>query len=287
MPNAHPDLWQRYQATKAASTAKYARDIAAEMGISEAELTAARLGHDAVRLSDDARALIAALERVGETKCICRNEYAVHEQVGQFTHQHLSGHAGLVLNPRALDLRLFLSQWASAFHLNDNGRQSIQFFDHHGDALLKVYATTQTDMAAWDTLIAEHRVAAPAPLVLQVDPQAGLVPLPPVPEGGFDAVYTANTLHIMGWDCVQALFAALPCVLREGGQFFSYGPYNRDGQFTSDSNRHFDAWLKGRDPRSGLRDLGQLQALAALHGLALVEDLAMPANNTLLVWQRC
>ena len=55
MPNAHPDLWQRYQATKAASTAKYARDIAAEMGISEAELTAARLGHDAVRLSDDAR----------------------------------------------------------------------------------------------------------------------------------------------------------------------------------------------------------------------------------------
>ena len=48
MPNAHPDLWQRYQATKAASTAKYARDIAAEMGISEAELTAARLGHDAV-----------------------------------------------------------------------------------------------------------------------------------------------------------------------------------------------------------------------------------------------
>ena len=110
----------------------------------------------------------------------------------------------------------------------------------------------------------------PAPLVLQVDPQAGLVPLPPVPEGGFDAVYTANTLHIMGWDCVQALFAALPGVLREGGQFFSYGPYNRNGQFTSDSNRHFDAWLKGRDPRSGIRDLGQLQSLAALHGLALV-----------------
>ncbi len=137
------------------------------MGISEAELTAARLGHDAVRLSDDARTLIAALERVGETKCICRNEYAVHEQVGQFTHQHLSGHAGLVLNPRALDLRLFLSQWASAFHLNDNGRQSIQFFDHHGDALLKVYATTQTDMAAWETLIAEYRVAAPAPLTLR------------------------------------------------------------------------------------------------------------------------
>ena len=95
-------LWQRYQAAKTQASAKYARDIAAEMGISEAELTAARVGHDAVRLQDDIRAIIAGLEGVGETKCICRNEYAVHEQVGQFTHQHLSGHAGLVLNPRAL-----------------------------------------------------------------------------------------------------------------------------------------------------------------------------------------
>lgn len=160
-------LWQRYLTTKAQSSAKYARDIAAEMGISEAELTEARLGYDAVRLQDDARAILAALEAVGETKCICRNEYAVHEQVGEFTHQHLTGHAGLVLNPRALDLRLFLSQWASAFHLTDNDRQSIQFFDHHGDALLKVYATEQTDMAAWDALIAEHIQNAPTPLAIR------------------------------------------------------------------------------------------------------------------------
>lgn len=163
----HAPLWQRYLTTKAQSAAKYARDIAAEMGISEAELTEARLGHDAVRLIDDARAILAALEAVGETKCICRNEYAVHEQVGEFTHQHLSGHAGLVLNPRALDLRLFLSQWASAFRLTDNDRQSIQFFDPHGDALLKVYATAQTNMAAWDALITEHTQDSPAPLAVR------------------------------------------------------------------------------------------------------------------------
>lgn len=163
----HAPLWQRYLTTKAQSSAKYARDIAAEMGISEAELTEARLGYDAVRLQDDARAILAALEAVGETKCICRNEYAVHEQIGEFTHQHLSGHAGLVLNPRALDLRLFLSQWASAFHLTDNDRQSIQFFDHHGDALLKVYAIEQTDMVAWDALIAEHTQSEPTPLEIR------------------------------------------------------------------------------------------------------------------------
>ncbi|WP_224257823.1 ChuX/HutX family heme-like substrate-binding protein, partial [Klebsiella oxytoca] len=163
----HAPLWQRYLTTKAQSSAKYARDIAAEMGISEAELTEARQGYDAVRLQNDARAILTALEAVGETKCICRNEYAVHEQVGEFTHQHLSGHAGLVLNPRALDLRLFLSQWASAFRLNDNGRQSIQFFDPHGDALLKVYTTENTDMAAWDALIVAQTQQSPAPLAIR------------------------------------------------------------------------------------------------------------------------
>ena len=163
----HAPLWQRYLTTKAQSTAKNARVIAAEMGISEAELTEARLGYDAVRLQNDVRAILTALEAVGETKCICRNEYAVHEQVGEFTHQHLSGHAGLVLNPRALDLRLFLSQWASAFRLNDNGRQSIQFFDPHGDALLKVYTTENTDMAAWDALIVAQTQQSPAPLAIR------------------------------------------------------------------------------------------------------------------------
>ncbi|MFU0871418.1 hemin-degrading factor [Kluyvera sichuanensis] len=167
MQNATTELWQRYQDVKANGTAKYARDIAAVMGISEAELTEARVGHDAVRLQDNARAILAALESVGETKCICRNEYAVHEQVGAFTHQHLDGHAGLVLNPRALDLRLFLSQWASAFHVNDQGRESIQFFDPHGDAVLKVYTTDATDSAAWQGLIAEQTQSTPTPLALR------------------------------------------------------------------------------------------------------------------------
>ena len=167
MQNAPTELWQRYQDVKANGTAKYARDIAAVMGISEAELTEARVGHDAVRLQDNARAILAALENVGETKCICRNEYAVHEQVGAFTHQHLDGHAGLVLNPRALDLRLFLSQWASAFHVNDQGRESIQFFDPHGDAVLKVYTTDATDSAGWQALIAEQTSSNPTPLALR------------------------------------------------------------------------------------------------------------------------
>lgn len=123
--------YTRWLELKEDNPGKYARDIAGLMNISEAELTYARVGHDAWRLRGEFREILGALEAVGETKCICRNNYAVHEQVGSFTNQHLNGHAGLVLNPRALDLRLFLNQWASAFHISEatarGERQSIQF----------------------------------------------------------------------------------------------------------------------------------------------------------------
>ncbi|RWT26345.1 hemin-degrading factor [Enterobacter cloacae] len=163
--------YTRWLELKEENPGKYARDIAGLMNISEAELTFARVGHDAWRLRGDAREILAALEAVGETKCICRNDYAVHEQVGAFTHQHLSGHAGLILNPRALDLRLFLNQWASVFHISEatahGERQSIQFFDHHGDALLKVYATDNTDLTAWGDLLTRFIFAGNPPLALQ------------------------------------------------------------------------------------------------------------------------
>ncbi|MCU6671272.1 hematinate-forming heme oxygenase ChuS [Enterobacteriaceae bacterium H4N4] len=160
--------YTRWLELKEENPGKYARDIAGLMNISEAELSWARVGHDAARLHGEIREIIGALEAVGETKCICRNEYAVHEQVGTFTHQHLNGHAGLVLNPRALDLRLFLNQWASVFTIRETSargvRQSIQFFDHQGDALLKVYTTDNTDLSAWGEVLARFTVADNAPL---------------------------------------------------------------------------------------------------------------------------
>jgi len=163
--------YTRWLELKEQHPGKYARDIAALMNISEAELTWARVGHDAWRLHGEIREILGALEAVGETKCICRNDYAVHEQVGAFTNQHLSGHAGLVLNPRALDLRLFLSQWASAFHITETTargeRQSIQFFDYQGDALLKVYTTDNTDVSAWGDLLSRFIFADNPPLALK------------------------------------------------------------------------------------------------------------------------
>ena len=76
----HPVHYQDYLQAKEANPGKYARDLAEILGISEAELTALRVSHDAAKLDVDARSLLAALEGVGGTKSITRNDYAVHEQ---------------------------------------------------------------------------------------------------------------------------------------------------------------------------------------------------------------
>lgn len=118
----------------------------------------------------------------------------------------------------------------------------------------------------------------PPPIALDVTG-----PWPPV---HFDAVFTANTLHIMGWPEVQGLFAGLAQVLSPGAVLAVYGPFNYDGRFTSPSNAAFDEWLKRRAPQSGIRDFADVDQLARSNGLILVEDRPMPANNRTLVWRR-
>lgn len=116
---------------------------------------------------------------------------------------------------------------------------------------------------------------------LQLDVRDGEWPVQTV-----DYVFSANTTHIMGWPEVEAMFAGIARVLRAQGRFALYGPFNRDGHFTSESNRAFDASLRARDPKMGLRDDQALKALAAGHGLAFATEHAMPANNRLLLWSR-
>ncbi|MEK0267362.1 DUF938 domain-containing protein [Stenotrophomonas rhizophila] len=126
---------------------------------------------------------------------------------------------------------------------------------------------------------------APWPLQAVLSPTPGLGPLPAAPLA-FDAVFSANTLHIMSWAHVQALFAGLPAVMAADALLCVYGPFNEQGTFSSESNRQFDGWLKARDPASGIRDADAVDALAAGVGLVLIEDAAMPANNRLRVWRR-
>jgi cyclopropane fatty-acyl-phospholipid synthase-like methyltransferase len=125
--------------------------------------------------------------------------------------------------------------------------------------------------------------------------EAGLPNLPPPialdvtgtwPDISFDAVFTANTLHIMGWSEVLAFFQALPAVLTPDALLAVYGPFNYRGRFTSESNAAFDAWLKQRSGQSGIRDFAAVDELARSIGFTLVEDRPMPANNRTLIWRR-
>ncbi len=106
------------------------------------------------------------------------------------------------------------------------------------------------------------------------------------PEAQFDAAFSANTLHIMSWSEVEQMFGGLGQVLTDDAVLIIYGPFNYDGAFTSDSNRDFDQALKADAPHRGIRDQAAVDTLAASIGMRLIADVAMPANNRCLVWQR-
>jgi SAM-dependent methyltransferase len=99
-----------------------------------------------------------------------------------------------------------------------------------------------------------------------------------------DAIFTANTLHIMSWPEVMALFKGIGAVLAPGGVLCIYGPFRYAGRYTSDSNEEFDRMLQERDPESGLRDIEAVSLLADQYGLHLDAYLDLPANNRLLAF---
>ncbi len=101
----------------------------------------------------------------------------------------------------------------------------------------------------------------------------------------YHAIYTANTFHIMSWDTVKIFLNVVNQYLFQNGLFIVYGPFNYNGEYTSDSNQQFDQWLKERDSLSGLRDFTEINKIAQSKNLNLLEDNAMPANNRLLVWR--
>jgi len=126
--------------------------------------------------------------------------------------------------------------------------------------------------------------------------EAGLANTPPPieldvatgswPAAQYDAIFSANTLHIMSWAEVQMLFRALASVATPDAKLAIYGPFNYDGDYTSASNAAFDESLKERGPHMGIRDMEAVNALAREAGFALIDDVPMPANNRTLVWQR-
>ncbi len=102
----------------------------------------------------------------------------------------------------------------------------------------------------------------------------------------YDAVYSANTLHIMNRAQVQALFTGLPGVSMVGSLLMLYGPFKYRGEFTSASNAAFDQALRDRGQGSAIRDFEWVDQLASDVGFQLIADHTMPANNQCLIWRR-
>ena len=117
----------------------------------------------------------------------------------------------------------------------------------------------------------------PPPLMLDVN-QAHW------PELEVDAVFCANTIHIIGWDSVKAMIAGAGQLLPDRGILALYGPFNYNNAYTSGSNARFDMWLRQRDPDSGIRNFEDVDQLANAADLYIQHDYAMPANNRLICW---
>lgn len=107
-----------------------------------------------------------------------------------------------------------------------------------------------------------------------------------IPSDAYDGVFSANTAHIMSFAAVTRMFALVGQGLAASGVFCLYGPFRQQGNFNTESNAAFDQSLRSRDPDMGIRDLEDLDALAADNGMQRQRLYAMPANNHIAVWQR-
>ncbi|WP_238368636.1 hemin-degrading factor [Mesobacterium pallidum] len=129
-----------------------ARDLAARLNITEAQLVAASIGHGVTRIEAHPDAIIPAAERLGEVMALTRVEACVHEKVGQYGNYHPGAHAAMTLT-EDIDLRIFPAHWVHAYAVESEGdtgpRRSLQIFDAAGDAVHKIHLRPGSDHAAF------------------------------------------------------------------------------------------------------------------------------------------
>ncbi len=177
--------------------------------------------------------------------------------------------------------------FATSSHVLEVGSGSGQHAVHFAPALPHLrwqtsdLAENHRSILAWQAEFPSPNLAAP----LLLDMQETNWPHS-LEKMGIDAVFSANTCHIMPWHCVQHFLRGAAQLLPSGGRLAIYGPFNEHGAFTSESNAQFDATLRQRNPQMGIRDKTDLQHIASAHHLHFVHSYPMPANNQLLFWQK-
>jgi putative hemin transport protein len=131
------------------------RDAAKQLGVSEADLLNTGIGVSVVRLNNQFPELLKEVNILGKVMALTRNDYCVHERKGIYKKATFNGHIGLVVTPD-IDLRLFMSQWAFGFAVNEAERHSLQFFDKSGEAVHKIYLIEDSDKQAYQELVAKY-----------------------------------------------------------------------------------------------------------------------------------
>ncbi|GIU49834.1 methylase [Shewanella sairae] len=142
-------------------------------------------------------------------------------------------------------------------------------------------AVNHAGINAWLAQEPSPNLRAPLTLDVSQDWPIALLEKPLI-----DAIFTANTLHIMSKGMVEDFFTGIGKHLANKGQFCVYGPFNYQGRYSSESNRNFDKWLFEQNPQSAIRDIEWIMALAAKQSMQLVTDYPMPANNRLLHFEK-
>jgi len=209
------EIRSRLEALKAAEPRLRARDLARNLGLSEAELVAARCGQAgeerALRLDARWPELVQALPALGRVMVLTRNEHCVHEKHGRFDKISVFERQGLVLDPE-IDLRIFFAHWHHGFAVSElvrSGlRHSLQIFDLDGTAVHKIYATEETDAAAWAALVEAFTAADQSPELGVVPPA---MPAADAPDSSIDVAALRAR-----WDALQDTHDFFP-LLRDLG----------------------------------------------------------------------
>ncbi|MES0881075.1 hemin-degrading factor [Roseibium sp. SCP14] len=145
------------------------RDLAQVLGISEAEFVASFVGQGVHRIEPRFEDLFPGLQGVGEVMALTRNESAVHEKVGPF-ERFINGRGAALMLGGQIDTRMFPTNWVYGFAVEkadgNDVRRSLQFFDAHGDAVQKIHARADTDLAAWNELVGKLKLDNQTPDVL-------------------------------------------------------------------------------------------------------------------------
>lgn len=154
-------LREKWDELKAKNPSLRIRNAALELGVSEAELLATKIGETVIRLRPEITSILQEIKSLGKVMALTRNEECVHERKGVYLNADFSSsYAGLFVG-EDIDLRIFPSVWTKAFSVEETSehgtRKSLQFFSKDGLAIHKIYLTPQSNDEAFNALVSKYK----------------------------------------------------------------------------------------------------------------------------------